>query len=105
MKRVFVILATGYWLLAPLGAGLATVASATTNDFYADCDIGPDAALIGTTTTWYRVWGSFNNQTTNTAYNIFTPTTSSRPASTAARSTAPSPTTGPSAPSASTAAP
>ena len=63
MKRFFVILAAGYLLLA--------TASATTNDWYGDCDLASDGALIGGSNVWYRVWGSFNNQTTNSAYNVF----------------------------------
>jgi len=67
MKRLFIVLPSSFFLLT-------CVSFAATNDFYGNCDIGPDAALIGTTTTWYRVWGDFNNQSTNTAYDIFTST-------------------------------
>jgi hypothetical protein len=63
MKHLLIILLFVFCLLA-------SVCFASTNDFSGNCDIGPDAALIGTTTTWYRVWGSFNSATTNTSYNI-----------------------------------
>jgi hypothetical protein len=67
MKRNIVILSSGFCLLS-------SVCFAATNDFYGNCDVGPDAVLTGNTSTWYRVWGDFNNQTTNTGYDVFTST-------------------------------
>jgi hypothetical protein len=43
---------------------------AATNTWYGDLDLGPGAALVGDSNDLFRVGGSFNNATTNTAYNL-----------------------------------
>ena len=53
-------------LLLPAGRLYA----AATNTWYGDLDLGPASALVGDSSTLFRVGGSFNNATTNTAYNI-----------------------------------
>lgn len=67
MKRAFAILVVACWLLA-------TVVSAATNDFYGDCALDADGSFVGDSNTWYRIWGHYDNQTTNPAYNVFTST-------------------------------
>jgi len=60
--------------IATVFAVLTAIVTASTNDFYGDLDLAPDGSLIGDSNTWYRLWGNFNNQTTNPAYNVFTST-------------------------------
>ncbi len=53
---------------------LSSAVLAATNTFTGDLDIGPDGSLIGDANDLWRVGGSFNNQSTNTAYNILAST-------------------------------
>jgi hypothetical protein len=49
-------------------------AFAGTNTWVGDLDVGPEGVLLGGSNDLFRVGGSFNNQTTNTAYNILAST-------------------------------
>lgn len=48
----------------------SSFALAATNTWTGDLDLGPAGTLVGDANDLFRVAGSFNNQTTNTAYNI-----------------------------------
>ena len=67
MTHRLICLTTVCWLWA---AGVF----AATNIYVGDLDIGPEGVLIGDTNDLFRVGGSFNNRSTNTAYNILTAT-------------------------------
>jgi len=63
MKRCFTIMAAGCLLWA-------AAASASTNIWDGDCNQGTDAVMSGNAGDLFRVGGSFNNESTNVAFNI-----------------------------------